>query len=130
MAKELMEIGGFITSGAEIVNHDNTLSGNGTVESPLGVNDDYIVVTEEIIGTYTVPSSGSVNVENTFAKAGYKPIAFVVRFGYAGVINFNNELTEYKSDNSLHIQGYAHSVGGPNYSNITFRAIVTWVKAQ
>ena len=37
MAKELMEIGGFITEGAEIVNHDNTLSGNGTVDSPLGV---------------------------------------------------------------------------------------------
>ena len=33
-----MEIGGFITSGAEIVNHDNTLSGNGTVDSPLGLN--------------------------------------------------------------------------------------------
>ena len=37
MAKELMEIGGFITEGAEIVNHDNTLSGNGTVDSPLRV---------------------------------------------------------------------------------------------
>lgn len=34
-----MEIGGFITSGAEIVNHDNSLSGNGTVDSPLGLND-------------------------------------------------------------------------------------------
>ena len=41
MAKELMEIGGFITEGAEIVNHDNTLSGNGTVESPLGVVPGY-----------------------------------------------------------------------------------------
>jgi len=41
MAKELMEIGGFITSGAEIVNHDNTLSGNGTVDSPLGVVPGY-----------------------------------------------------------------------------------------
>ena len=39
MAKELMEIGGFITSGAEIVNHDNTLSGNGTSGSPLGLNE-------------------------------------------------------------------------------------------
>lgn len=39
MAKELMEIGGFITEGAEIVNHDNTLSGNGTVDSPLGVSE-------------------------------------------------------------------------------------------
>ena len=36
-----MEIGGFITSGAEIVNHDNTLSGNGTVDSPLGVVTGY-----------------------------------------------------------------------------------------
>lgn len=41
MAKELMEIGGFITSGAEIVNHNNTLSGNGTVDSPLGVVPGY-----------------------------------------------------------------------------------------
>lgn len=41
MAKELMEIGGFITSGAEIVNHDSTLSGNGTVDSPLGVVPGY-----------------------------------------------------------------------------------------
>lgn len=41
MAKELMEIGGFITSGAEIVNHDNSLSGNGTVDSPLGLNSGY-----------------------------------------------------------------------------------------
>ena len=41
MSKELMEIGGFITSGAEIVNHDNSLSGNGTVDSPLGVVPGY-----------------------------------------------------------------------------------------
>ena len=41
MAKELMEIGGFITEGAEIVNHDNTLSGNGTVDCPLGVVPGY-----------------------------------------------------------------------------------------
>lgn len=34
-----MEIGGFITEGAEIVNHDSTLSGNGTVDSPLGLNE-------------------------------------------------------------------------------------------
>ena len=38
MAKELMEIGGFITEGAGIVNHDASLSGNGTVDSPLGVS--------------------------------------------------------------------------------------------
>ena len=51
MAKELMEIGGFITEGAEIVNHDNTLSGNGTVDSPLGVNET--VLWENQNGTMT-----------------------------------------------------------------------------
>lgn len=43
MAKELIEIGSFITSGAEIVNHDNTLSGNGTVDSPLGLNNETVL---------------------------------------------------------------------------------------
>lgn len=50
MAKELMEIGGFITSGAEIVNHDNTLSGNGTVDSPLGLNNETVLF-ENAAGT-------------------------------------------------------------------------------
>jgi len=45
MSKELMEIGGFITEGAEIVNHDNSLSGNGTSASPLGVVTTWINVT-------------------------------------------------------------------------------------
>lgn len=53
MAKELMEIGGFITEGAEIVNHDASLSGNGTVDSPLGVVPGY---------NETVLWSGSQNV--------------------------------------------------------------------
>lgn len=125
---DLKEIGGFIVSADPFVQHDNTLSGNGTVESPLGVAGDYIVVTEETIGTVSVPTSGNVKLENTFIKAGYKPIAVIVKFAYAGMINFNNELTEYKSDNSLYIQGYAHSVGGTTYSSITFKAIVTWIK--
>jgi hypothetical protein len=59
MAKELMEIGGFITEGAEIVNHDNSLSGNGTVDSPLGVvptsvqtytAKDDVIATEAVTG--------------------------------------------------------------------------------
>lgn len=44
-----MEIGGFITEGAEIVNHDNSLSGNGTVDSPLGLNET--VLWESTTGT-------------------------------------------------------------------------------
>lgn len=48
-----MEIGGFITEGAEIVNHDSSLSGNGTVDSPLGVVPGY---------NETVLWSGTANV--------------------------------------------------------------------
>ena len=53
MAKELMEIGGFITEGAEIVNHDNTLSGNGTVDSPLGLNETVL---------YAAPTTAGVEL--------------------------------------------------------------------
>ena len=38
---ELKEIGGFIVSADPFVQHDNTLSGNGTVNSPLGVVPGY-----------------------------------------------------------------------------------------
>jgi len=55
MSKELMEIGGFITSGAEIVNHDNSLSGNGTVDSPLGVVPGY---NETVLWSGTMSASG------------------------------------------------------------------------
>lgn len=37
---DLKEIGGFIVSADPFVQHDNSLSGNGTVNSPLGVNDN------------------------------------------------------------------------------------------
>ena len=53
MAKELMEIGGFITEGAEIVNHDASLSGNGTVDSPLGLNETVLWELPTIGGTST-----------------------------------------------------------------------------
>lgn len=36
------KIGGYIASGDAFVNRDNTLSGNGTLTSPLGVAGDYI----------------------------------------------------------------------------------------
>ena len=82
MAKELMEIGGFITSGAEIVNHDNSLSGNGTVESPLGVVPGYnetvlwsanlsTLVTDRASGTNFNLSETTMNFEKLgvyFAK--------------------------------------------------------------
>lgn len=38
---DLKEIGGFIVSADPYVQHDNSLSGNGTVNSPLGVVPGY-----------------------------------------------------------------------------------------
>jgi hypothetical protein len=65
MAKELMEIGGFITEGAEIVNHDNSLSGNGTVDSPLGVVPGY---NETVLWSGT--SAGTIlSAETTLAES-------------------------------------------------------------
>lgn len=59
MAKELMEIGGFITEGAEIVNHDASLSGNGTVDSPLGLNET--VLWEDANGSSSIQLSESLS---------------------------------------------------------------------
>ena len=36
---DLKEIGGFIVSADPFVQHDNSLSGNGTVNSPFGVQN-------------------------------------------------------------------------------------------
>ena len=126
MAKELMEIGGFITSGAEIVNHDNTLSGNGTVDSPLGVDGEYIVVTKETVGTYSV-NTNDVEISGSFSKAGYRPIAWNHEYGYAASLNFNHEHTNI-SNNTLNLQGYIKRVVGSGAMNITFTLFITWVK--
>lgn len=75
MAKELMEIGGFITSGAEIVNHDNTLSGNGTVDSPLGVvpgyNETVLWSGTGSISSFTLSEKLSNFEKFRFVMAGY-----------------------------------------------------------
>ena len=115
----------FILADQKEVSHDNTLRGNGTEESPLGLSSDLIVITEENLGTYTVGTS-DVNISGTFSKQGYKPIAFTVKFNFAASINFNSETTTYNQDNSLYIQGYAKISSGSQTSKFT--AIITWMK--
>lgn len=115
----------YILATQQEVSHDNTLSGDGTVASPLGITSDYIVVTEELIGTYSVAGSDTL-VTNTFTKAGYRPIAWTVKFAFAGVINFNQENTEI-TNNSLTIHGYAHTISG-SVNSVQFKAIITWIK--
>ena len=58
-----MEIGGFITEGAEIVNHDNTLSGNGTVDSPLRLNETVLWSGESLADTAIQLSEAANNFE-------------------------------------------------------------------
>ena len=96
----------------------------GTVR--IGTVDDYIVTTEEIVGTYTVSNTGDTNVNGVFSKTGYKPIAWTIKFSFAGNINFNDENT-YIDNNELHFQGYARFINSKSMS-IQFKLLVTWVK--
>ena len=116
----------YILGTQQEISHDNTLSGNGTVDSPLGITSDYIVVTEETVGTYSV-STSDVNVSHDFSKTGYIPIAWTYKFGNAGFINFNQEDTNI-NNGTLHFQGYARRVLGSGSVNITVKVFITWLK--
>lgn len=120
----------YILATQQEVSHDNTLSGNGTVDSPMGVAGvpgDLIVITEETVGTYSVNTTDVV-IEKTITKAGYRPIAWTYRFGQAGSITFNQEATSLTSSNGLHFQGYAKRSTGSGALSITFRLLITWLK--
>ena len=119
--------GNYILATQQEVSHDNTLSGNGTSASPLGVDSDYIVVTEETVGSYSVVNSDT-NVSGTFSKTGYKPIAWTWKFAFAASLNFNQETTLINADNSLYFQGYIRNVVDASARNITFKLFITWVR--
>ena len=116
----------YILATQQEVSHDNTLSGNGTVDSPLGVGSDLIVITEETVGTYSVGNS-DVNVTHDFSKTGYTPIAWTYKFGNSGFINFNQEDTNI-NNGTLHFQGYARRILGSGAVNITVKLFITWLK--
>ena len=51
---DLKEIGGFIVSADPYVNHNNSLSGNGTLTSPLGVMESSLhIKTAEVVVNVT-----------------------------------------------------------------------------
>lgn len=111
----------------------NFIAGPGVrIDSPsagtvrIGTADDYIVTTEETVGTYTVSNTDDTNVNGVFSKTGYKPIAWTLKFSFAGVINFNDEQT-YIENNELHFQGFARFISSKSMS-IQFTLLVTWVK--
>ena len=91
------------------------------------IDSDFIVTTEETVGSYSVGNS-DVSVSKTISKAGYKPVAWMHKFPYAGAINFNEENTNINANNELVFQGYAKSSGSS--VSITFKLFVTWVKVS
>lgn len=96
-----------------------------------GISDaigDLLVTTEETVGSYSVGPS-DVNINKTISKSGYKPIAWMHKFGFAAAINFNEESTTVNANNELVFQGYARCLES-NTSSITFKLFVTWVKVS
>ena len=92
------------------------------------IDSDYIVTTEETVGSYSIGSS-DVSISKTISKQGYKPIAWMHKFGFATSINFNEENTSVNANNELAFQGYAKCLTG-NTLSITFKLFVTWVKVS
>ena len=97
MAKELMEIGGFITSGAEIVNHDASLSGNGTVESPIGVVPGY---NETVLWSGTAITGTLTASESVLNFDHYKVYISERERGTPAVLEFHTENTATSGNNA------------------------------
>lgn len=93
MAKELMEIGGFITEGAEIVNHDNTLSGNGTVDSPLGVVPGY---NETVLwsGSFTGTTGANNYIRMSEPLSAFENIELVMGGNYKTHIKYDGNASD------------------------------------
>ena len=102
-----------------------TQSGNTLIAA---VDNDYIVTTVETVGSYNV-TTADTQVTNTFSKAGYKPIAWEHKFGYATTLNFNEENTVVNTSNQLVYQGYIKNLGNDT-KPITFKLHVSWVKVS
>ena len=105
MAKELMEIGGFITSGAEIVNHDNSLSGNGTVDSPLGVVPGY---NETVLFDGSLTGTLPVSATLSEAPSAFEYVQVHMGGGYKSVYTYEGTSDTW--------QIFSPYVGGSNIS--------------
>lgn len=113
MAKELMEIGGFITSGAEIVNHDNTLSGNGTVDSPLGVVPGY----NETVLYESTGASANINLSEPLS--GFEKIE--MRY-YPQELTNSNTVIEYfpGAATNFGLAKWVYHGGGASYPYVLY----------
>jgi hypothetical protein len=116
MAKELMEIGGFITEGAEIVNHDNTLSGNGTVDSPLGVVPGY----NETVLYDGTPSSAIADIPLSENPANFEYIDVFASWTYNGTQHINCYIRIFGNETNFSLNGDG------TYTNTSTTDFQTW----
>ena len=83
---DLKEIGGFIVSADPYVNHDTSLSGNGTLTSPLGVVPGY---NETVLweGSQLISAT---NLTGTLSEApsGFDRIGVYWRQSYSNIMGF------------------------------------------
>jgi len=122
----------FILADQKEVSHDNTLTGNGTLDSPLGVNvgsvgSQLVVSTVENVGSLNISNSQDTAFSKDFTKAGYTPIAFTLMLGYAAWINANCE-NSIIQNNTLKLRGYARTWANQTFNNTAFKVLITWMK--
>ena len=92
---DLKEIGGFIVSADPFVQHDTSLSGNGTVNSPLGVVPGY---NETVLFSHSaVPMSTTGTV--------YQMSEPITNFERIKVEYCNREVTAWRTTNEFFIEG-------------------------
>ena len=104
---DLKEIGGFIVSADPYVNHDNSLSGNGTLTSPLGVVPGY---NETVLwsGSVFTPAAGNNPMRASAALNESIENFDQIRLDFSGGYYFAESV----------LLTYPYKIGGTCYVNV------------
>ena len=92
---DLKEIGGFIVSADPYVNHDNSLSGNGTLTSPLGVVQGYNETVLFLHSAVPMSTTGTV----------YQMSEPITNFERIKVEYWNREFNYMRTTNEFFLEG-------------------------
>ena len=121
---DLKEIGGFIVSADPYVNHDNSLSGNGTLTSPLGVvpgynetvlwSGDLSSTSGNSTGTYSEPLSSFETIRMKWRNNDYGSEKYAY-FPGSGAISYLSDIACNRH--------YWKSITVVNNTNTSFNAI-------
>ena len=125
---DLKEIGGFIVSADPYVNHDNSLSGNGTLTSPLGVVPGYnetVLWSGASTNTAFNLSEPVTNFEYVMLSNSALPApAVIVKVETTHSAKFGYARSWMSDDNACHYRFYSvTSTDGKNFVNRYTRGI-------